>query len=277
MSKLRKPSLPAVPTPVGRHPLPEKWQTNPVRIAVVGCGGTGTQMVKNLAVLHVALLGLGHPYGFKVRVYDPDVVTEANIGRQLFSMSDLTRSKAQTTVHRLNGFFGTRWDAVTGEYPVARDDWQADLVITCVDTAKARREIYRHLSNSHNYGRAQYWLDCGNAQETGQVFLTRTGGVSQGMLVHGKQIGDPLPLLSEKLPEIFDENLVEDNRPSCSLAEALESQSIFINPEIALKAARLLEMWFRHGYLSICGYWVNQGADQLDAGLYPVRIEGATK
>ena len=34
--------------------------------------------------------------------YDPDIVTEANIGRQLFGPSDLGQNKAQCLVTRIN-------------------------------------------------------------------------------------------------------------------------------------------------------------------------------
>ena len=64
----------------------------PVTVNLIGAGGTGSQVLTCLARLDVALRGLGHP-GLFVTLYDPDIVTEANIGRQLFSPSDLDRTR----------------------------------------------------------------------------------------------------------------------------------------------------------------------------------------
>ena len=55
---------------------------HPVTVNLIGAGGTGSQVLTCLARLDTALRGLGHP-GLFVTLYDPDTVTEANIGRQL--------------------------------------------------------------------------------------------------------------------------------------------------------------------------------------------------
>ena len=41
-----------------------------VKVAVVGCGGTGSALVSGLPHLHQALLAYGHPSGFSVTVMD---------------------------------------------------------------------------------------------------------------------------------------------------------------------------------------------------------------
>ena len=66
---------------------------HPVTIHVAGAGGTGSQVITNLARMNVALQALGHP-GLHVTVFDPDIITEANIGRQLFSETELGQGKA---------------------------------------------------------------------------------------------------------------------------------------------------------------------------------------
>lgn len=66
---------------------------HPVTVNLIGGGGTGSQVLTNLARLDVTLRALGHP-GLFVTLYDPDIVTEANIGRQLFGYSDLGLNKA---------------------------------------------------------------------------------------------------------------------------------------------------------------------------------------
>ena len=86
---------------------------HPVTVNLIGAGGTGSQVLTCLARLDTALRGLGHP-GLFVTLYDPDIVTEANIGRQLFGPSDLGQNKAQCLVSRINNFFGNDWKGPTG-------------------------------------------------------------------------------------------------------------------------------------------------------------------
>lgn len=76
---------------------------HPVTIHVAGAGGTGSQVIANLARMNVALQVLGHP-GLHVTVFDPDIITEANIGRQLFSETELGQCKATAAVTRVNRF-----------------------------------------------------------------------------------------------------------------------------------------------------------------------------
>ena len=66
---------------------------HPVTVLVAGAGGTGYQVITSLARMSVALQALGHP-GLHLTAFDPDTVTEANIGRQLFSETELRLNKA---------------------------------------------------------------------------------------------------------------------------------------------------------------------------------------
>ena len=84
---------------------------HPVTVFVIGAGGTGSQVVTGLARMGMALQALGHP-GLHVTVFDPDTVTEANIGRQLFSEAETGLNKAVALVTRINRFFGYAWEAV---------------------------------------------------------------------------------------------------------------------------------------------------------------------
>lgn len=89
---------------------------HPVTVSVIGAGGTGSQVVTGLARMSVALQALGHP-GLHVTVFDPDTVTEANIGRQLFSETELGLNKAVALVTRINRFFGYAWEAKGRSFP----------------------------------------------------------------------------------------------------------------------------------------------------------------
>lgn len=230
--------------------LPSLWTTRPVKVAVVGAGGTGSQLISGLARLHVAMRSLGHPFGLHVGVWDGDNVSPSNIGRQLYSAGDIGRNKAVVSVNRLNAYFGLNWEARPERFCFGSRDQTPDLVITCVDSAAARREVFGIVEKrikSSGFERGPLWLDCGNSQKSGQVMLGK----------FSDKYGGILPEMRQLLPEIFDTSLPEDNRPSCSLAEALESQDLFINQAIATYAGQLLWTLIRQGELSICGYWVN--------------------
>ena len=49
---------------------------------LIGAGGTGSQVLTALARMNHALTELNHA-GLSVRLWDDDVITEANLGRQL--------------------------------------------------------------------------------------------------------------------------------------------------------------------------------------------------
>ena len=215
---------------------------HPVTVNVIGAGGTGSQVLTCLARLDTALRGLGHP-GLFVTVYDPDTVTEANIGRQLFSPSDTGLNKAQCLVTRVNNFFGNGWRAVPDIYPAilkdARRDNLANITITCTD----------------NYETPLYWMDFGNTQTSGQVVL---GTVP-------KKIKQPVSRLYETVSSLkvitrmvkYTKGKEKDSGPSCSLAEALEKQDLFINSTLAQLGCNILWKMFRHGMIEHHGLYLN--------------------
>jgi PRTRC genetic system ThiF family protein len=230
------------------HRLDPSLRQRAIDVHLAGAGGTGSQMLTGLARLHLALLALGHPGGLRVTVWDPDRVSVANVGRQLFSPSDVGQSKAVTLVTRINCYFGMCWKAFGDRYDGTSAP-DADLIITCVDTAKARRAIAGGMKRScADDVHLPYWLDCGNARQTGQVMLTQ-GGEGAGSA--------RLPGLWDVLPRIFDAKVPEDDTPSCSLAEALGQQDLFINQMIATWALHLLWRLLSDGQTDTMGYWIN--------------------
>jgi len=127
-----------------------------VHVGLIGAGGTGSQVLSGLARLNRAMLGLGHPGGLQVTVYDPDLVSDANVGRQLFYDADIGHYKADVLVHRLNLTFGLNWTSETRLFRRSHDA-EYDIVIGCVDTAKGRREIEMACQRMQS----PYWLDMG--------------------------------------------------------------------------------------------------------------------
>lgn len=228
--------------------------THPVTVNLIGVGGTGSQVLTALARIDHALFKLGHP-GLYVSVYDPDIVTESNIGRQLFSRSDLELNKAVVLVTRLNRFFGTSWEAVPEKF----DYHRANITITCVDNVKSRIEFHQksisdNLKDLDMQHRPIYWLDFGNMQNTGQVILGTLDEVEQPKLNELETVSY-LPTITTKydLSQVKD----EDSGPSCSLAEALSKQDLFINSTLAQLGSALLWKLLSTGSIDYRGAFLN--------------------
>jgi PRTRC genetic system ThiF family protein len=143
------------------HALPaEMLRHKPVRVVVVGAGGTGSAIVMGLPYLDQAMRVWGHPYGLEVVMMDADTVTETNCVRQPFSTSDVGQNKAIVLINRINLFWGTGWAAEPmhfHERSLPRDyNRPPDLLIGCVDTRAARKAIESALTEAGN--RTCYWL-----------------------------------------------------------------------------------------------------------------------
>lgn len=245
---------------MGVHILAARYIERPVHIALAGVGGNGSQILSGLARLAAAMRALGHP-GVNVTAYDPDTVTHANVGRQLFYASDVGLNKAIVAVHRVNQAFGTAWEA----FPIAFTAHPGvDMVVSCVDTRCARIDIDRRAR--HAGGR--YWLDLGNRETDGQAILgewpghaatiRKTSAVGVSDFDATKvQIVDRLPTVLELFPEILTTNDADDTAPSCSLAEAIERQGLFTNQDVVTAALLILETLFRHGRIDWHGAFTN--------------------
>ena len=241
----------------------EKYLLNPqhpVTVSLVGCGGTGSQMLTNLGRIDFALKNLGHP-GMHVTAFDPDEISESNIGRQLFSPADIGQNKATVLITRVNRFYGLDWEAVTAKYSKSG---RSNIIISCVDTARARIEIEKTFpvkpGNMNPYDIPFYWLDIGNTQRTGQVVL--------GTVLSPK--GIYLPNIIKMFPDIEAMDNEEDQGPSCSLAQALTRQDLFINSTLATLAADLLWKLFREMRLNYHGVFVNLDTMKMN----PISVGG---
>ncbi len=145
----------------------------PIDIALIGAGGTGSQVLSGLARMNQALKALGSP-GLHVRVFDGDSVSTSNVGRQLFSPSDVGKNKAVVLVTRLNMFFGTSWEAYA--FNVSKGlRLPGGIIISAVDDVEARYLVRDIGKNSG----IVYWVDTGNTADTGQVVLGTFDKVDQ--------------------------------------------------------------------------------------------------
>jgi PRTRC genetic system ThiF family protein len=236
---------------------------NPITVNLIGAGGTGSQFLTALARMNHSLIALGHA-GLQLNLYDDDLVTEANLGRQLFAGAELGMYKSVALINRINRFFGTNWKAVTRKFEYGStgglpEKGLANLYISCVDTVAARFGIAGILAglDYHQYTRSKpyYWMDMGNARYTGQVILSTIGAIKQPESKLYRTVS-VLPMITDEFKELLEVE-TENHEPSCSLAEALDKQDLYINSAVANFGASLLWQLFREGMVENRGAFIN--------------------
>lgn len=235
--------------------------TNPVTVNLIGAGGTGSQVLTALARMNHSLIALGHP-GLYLRLFDDDLVTKSNLGRQLFAPSELGMHKAAALIARINRFFGSNWISIPHRYEVSdklRSHLRANITISCVDTVKARFDIASVLSklDKQNNGPSKsiYWMDFGNSRYTGQVLLSTVQSVKQPPSKIFRTVAQ-LPSVTKQYGRLLKQ-VKEDDQPSCSMSEALAKQDLFINTSLSALGASLLWNLFREGMTPHRGFFLN--------------------
>lgn len=223
------------------HILPDQLLHRPVVIHLIGCGGTGSQLVPRLAQLSKCMIELGHPHGLELTVWDGDAVAAHNTLRQNFALSDVGHNKASVMVNRCNMAFGLDWRDEPRMFSRSAHRGSVDFVIGCVDSIKARAEIDAFVREQWQ---TTYWIDAGNEAATGQVIV---GQFSRRTAL------DPcrLPLVSELYPEIIEGE--DSNAPSCSARESILKQGLATNGMAAIWAYAWLAEALRHGRISWSG------------------------
>ncbi|WP_309869992.1 PRTRC system ThiF family protein [Chryseobacterium camelliae] len=239
--------------------------TNPIRVHVIGAGGTGSKFMTALMEINHSLLEMEHP-GLDVHLWDDDIVTASNIGRQRFAESEKNLYKSQAVINRLNRWAGTSWKAETKKFQRDADGKipngaGASIYVSCTDTVESRieiSEIIRLLNKDYGFHRdkGRYWLDMGNTKFSGQGILSTIGKIEQPTSKRFKTF--------EKLPSIIDEygtamqnSEQQDDTPSCSLAESLAKQDLFINSTIAQLGGSLLWNLLKTGMTENRGFFLN--------------------
>lgn len=242
---------------------------HPISISVIGCGGTGSNVLANLIPLHLSLKALGHA-GIYVYAFDDDIVSEANTSRQLFYPSDIGLNKAEVLISRINRSYGLDWMAIPVKYQKNgySEITGANITISCVDSMKSRKSIHQMIYkdiqkinlNTREDQQQLYWIDTGNGKDYGQVII--------GTITESKQKSKEYHVVS-KLPNAIDEfKGVRDKKgydePSCSVMESLGKQGCYTNKSIALYTTELLWHMFRKGRIFNRGVYVHLGRLQVN-------------
>ena len=201
-------------------------------------------------------------HGVPVTMMEEEEGKDANLGRQLFSLSELGLNKASALVTRVNRLFGLQWQAAQCRLDLKVHKLFGNILITAVDNVAIRKDIGKlYSSGPRNFGNRPevhnyYWMDLGNSKSTGQVIMGSNGKIKQpakqkgiGTIAILKSVTDLYPNL-----EKFEK---EDNTPSCSLAEALTKQDLFINSTLAQLGANIIWKMFRELKIKYNGVYLN--------------------
>lgn len=238
--------------------------TNPIEVNLIGAGGTGSKVLTALMEMSYSLTELGHA-GLQVRLWDDDVITQANLGRQRFAPSETGLYKSVALINRVNRFIGTNWKAETQKFERNALDGlpenaKATIYISCVDSVQARFDIAQILNavsqRRMSRDEPKYWLDFGNSQYTGQVILSTIGEIKQPNSEKYETVAS-LPMVTDEFGELLRQSQVQDDTPSCSLAEALVKQDLYINAALAQMGCSLLWNLFRYGMTHNRGFFLN--------------------
>jgi PRTRC genetic system ThiF family protein len=229
--------------------------THQITVCVIGVGGTGSHVLTNLGMINASLKALNRQ-PLHVVAIDPDVVTETNIGRQIFSPSDIGRYKAEVLVTRLNRYYGTAWEYIAGRFE--HGPYPCNFTISCVDSVQVRRIISRmrdYVPGSFCQPERlyYYWIDIGNNQRSGQIIMgTRNHNWNQPE----REDPDEVRYLPDFTKE-FRYVRSKPNQPSCSMAEALFKQDLFINKIMATYATQMMWSLLKDFYITYRGLFVN--------------------
>lgn len=201
--------------------------TAPVKIIVLGAGGTGGYVIP-----HLYRLAFARRSRVRIIVCDGDIVERKNLVRQNFVEQDIGRNKAQVLAERYSEAFGIeceyRASFVENEKELKelicpdffknnRNDvaeTQKVILLGCVDNNKSRQMCHNVFKDCPDL----VYIDSGNDEFTGQVVC----GIRQSLHTTYKPV-------CSLFPELLKE---EDKFPSeLSCAERAESapQSVTAN------------------------------------------------
>lgn len=159
-------------SPTSRQERISWWQQDTIRaarIAVIGAGALGNEVLKNLA-----LIGVG-----EIHIFDFDVVEISNLSRTLLFRpedAEQKRSKALTAAQRLQDLNVNPQAVIEGHHLDVVWDLGGgflrgmDCVLGCLDNVEARLAVARHC-----YQFSVPFIDGGIQELDGRVQLHKTG------------------------------------------------------------------------------------------------------
>lgn len=219
----------------------------PVKIVMLGAGGTGGHIAPNLYRL---LYALERPV--RIILCDGDVVEEKNLVRQNFTPADLGENKAGVLAKRYSSAFGMETEYVPEfieneerlKSLLAPETWYCNahdwrkrpgygytpileqvILIGAVDNNKSRQLCNRVFYQSEEL----IYIDSGNGEHTGQVVC----GIRSGGRTMYRPIGTAYP-------DVLKETDKFPTELSCAEASASAPQSIAANITAATAVVNMI-------------------------------------
>jgi hypothetical protein len=201
-------------------------KTRPVKIVMLGAGGTGGHIAPHLYRL---LYSLNRPVRFIIA--DGDVVEQKNLVRQNFIDTDLGENKAKALAERYSSVFGLETEYVPGfveteetllkllipqRWRVSYNNHVDELVILigAVDNNKSRKLCHSVFSKLTEL----IYIDSGNGEYSGQVVC--------GIRRSGKTFYKPI---GSAYPDVLEDTDKFPTELSCAEASVSAPQSITAN------------------------------------------------
>lgn len=153
-------------------------KTAPVKVIIIGAGGTGGYVIP-----HLYRISFAAERSMRILVCDGDVVEEKNLIRQNFVEQDIGRNKAQVLAERYSAAFGIECEYiphfVESEEELFQltvpdffqDRWrgipetQRVILLGCVDNNNSRKLCHAVFVRQKDL----IYIDSGNGEHTGQV------------------------------------------------------------------------------------------------------------
>ncbi len=241
--------------------------THPITIALIGVGGTGSLMLARLARMDHALRQTGHP-GLHVIAYDSDRVEANNVGRQLYTLSDVGEYKVVNAVNKVNIAFALQWEGIPMDALPDSEDIRANIIITCVDNARFRTQLARSLEFPHRgseYRTMFYWLDMGNSRNTGQFILGTLFDEERKMEKGDIEMVDKLKNIIDLFPNLDTQDTPNLQGKGCAYSDKLNEQSLFINDVLVAHAADCLFRLLYYKQIRKHGAFVNLESGKVNS------------
>lgn len=243
------------------YKLPSSWLGRPLRVAVLGCGGTGYYIGTNLFMLERVLNTLYREASFQsIDLFDAKTIKAPNLSRTGYLPAEVGFYKSDILAHRLNAALGysifksipTNACASTllgGHY---------DLIITATDSLQSRMMV-ANMASKVRATQVTLWLDTGVEKATASTVL-------------GELSTDPkrLPVATDLFPRLPEGE--QHQEASCDMQTSLARQAFGINQQIAGQAVNLLSQLLLDGEIEYHGSMLD-----LKSGLNsPIRVDRDT-
>lgn len=153
-------------------------KTAPIKIVVLGAGGTGGYVIPHLYRIAFATARI-----VRIIICDGDIVEEKNLIRQNFVEQDIGQNKAQVLARRYSAAFGIQCEYISrfveSELELYRltspdfysnvwndtQETQRVILIGCMDNNKSRQICHSVFCKQKEL----IYIDSGNGEHTGQV------------------------------------------------------------------------------------------------------------